>query len=107
MIYLNLLLICLFWVLVTDYARFGESIEEIISRRKGKKITLSKIFKCSLCQSWWTSLLYLIITSNISVFSVVAALFFACSTTLIYDTVNLLYDLIIKINSLIRDLLKL
>lgn len=105
MIYLNILLICIFWVCVSDIARFGESIEQIISRRKGKKVTLNKIFKCSLCQTWWTSLLYLIITSNLSILNITFTIFIAINSTIIKDVISLLQDAIIMITCYLRRLL--
>ena len=74
MLYLNLFLIELIFVIGLDVLHFWDEISKIISRiiTKGKveKPFDLKPFSCSTCLSFWTNLVYLICTGNFSILNV-------------------------------------
>lgn len=74
MLYLNLFLIELIFVIGLDVLHFWDKISTIISRiiTKGKvaKPFDFPLVSCSTCLSWWTNLIYIICTGNFSIINV-------------------------------------
>lgn len=67
MILLNILLISLFMVFVLDYTDFKEEIEKKLKRiMKNPTVRIGKPFACSLCMTFWTGLIYLMIVGAFS-----------------------------------------
>lgn len=100
---LNIFFIGVAMVLILDVANFRQTIKEIIA------FFLSLIYKmdvkpenvkfniCTLCCTWWLSLIYLIATSQFNIIMIVYALVISCITPQIYDGFMLLIDIIEKI----------
>ena len=82
---LNLVIIGFFWVFVLDYAGFVNELERyfgVFSRSKAPK-KIPKPFSCSLCMTFWTGIVYLLIINQLSFLN----LFFVvinCSLTKVY-----------------------
>lgn len=74
MLYINLFLIELIFVIGLDVLHFWDEISKIISGwiTKGKvyKVFCEKPCGCSTCCSWWCNLIYLICTENFSIINV-------------------------------------
>ena len=101
---LNLFLISVIWVLILDIAGFSEEIRKIAGKILGISPSLAqnlslKPLTCSLCMTWWTGLIYLIITRNFTFIYLTLTLLFACFTTITKDLIFLVQDLITHIFS--------
>lgn len=96
---LNILQIALICVLVTDFTDFFENIEKWIARWLGVNNVSLKILECSLCQTWWCSLLYLIITNNVSITTILIALSMAVATPILMNTVLLIRESLISLTN--------
>lgn len=97
MIYLNILMITIICVIVTDCTDFWTYVKKLIwkfayGKKPFKNFNL-KLLDCSLCQSWWMSLLYIIIFSKLSLWLVTYSLIMAYLTPVIYLIISLLKDL--------------
>lgn len=89
--YIDLLLIA---AILTGifYSGFPYEFEEIVSKRlKIGKFKLPKPFGCPLCLTWWTCLIYIICTGNLTLFNVLACLLFALSTPVINSVYGLVF----------------
>lgn len=94
---IDILLLAAIWVFILDISGFADEIKSLIAsyfKVKPENLKINKPFFCSLCMTFWTGLLYLIITSNFSLISVCYLLFIACSTPLIRDLYYMFYDMI-------------
>lgn len=92
----NLILTALFWVLVIDIAQFPTEIKRVLFRwLKGKNTPYRdyslKPFDCSLCLTWWTGLIWILIT-GFRFDYVVLCLGIACFTPIIKDIILLTRD---------------
>lgn len=99
MITLNLFLISVIWVLILDIAGFSEEIKKIAGKILGISPNLAqnlelKPLTCSLCMTWWTGVIYLIVIGKISFITITLALLFACFTSTLKDLIFLVQDLI-------------
>lgn len=92
-IVINLILIAVVIVCITDKAQFFIGFEEWLSKKLGGKVQY-KILECSLCQTWWASLCYLIATHSVYIWTIALALLIAISTSLIGDIIQLSQDMI-------------
>lgn len=80
----NIFLIAVCCVIVTDVLQFMENFEPVLSKVFGFKVKLPvKPWKCSTCQTFWLGLLYLLITSQLSLSALALLLLISSSTTLI------------------------
>lgn len=91
----ELILIALFWVLVVDIAQFPAEIKRALFRWiKGKREYVDyslKPFDCSLCLTWWTGLIWIIV-AGFRFYYVVLCLGIACFTPIIKDIILLTRD---------------
>lgn len=59
MIYLNMILIAFVICFIIDYSGFIDEIDKKIGKIIGNKLfKIGKPFSCSLCMTWWISLIY-------------------------------------------------
>ena len=65
-IYLQLLFVALAVIFIVDLSGFRETILEVASRVAGKRIRELRPFTCSLCMTFWTTLVFAIATGYIS-----------------------------------------
>lgn len=100
---IDLLLIAISTVIVIDISGFVEGIKNSIKKWLNVKgdITL-KPFDCSLCSTFWLSIVYLIIHNTLTIPSVTLSLFIAILTPQINHLLRTIQDtltnLINKIN---------
>ena len=99
MIYLNLFLISVIWVVILDLSGFIPSFKTILARFLNMPAKFSenikiKPFECSLCMTWWSGLIYLIFIHEISFLNISAALLISFFTTTTKDFILLVQDLI-------------
>lgn len=82
---LDILLIALCTVIITDRTDFFEYIKRWIwnfafDYKKEYKGFEFKLLDCSLCQTWWLSLIYLLITKSVTLPLIAFSLFVAYLT---------------------------
>ena len=84
-IVINLVIIGILWVFVLDFAGFVEEMERYLSVfvRSKLPIKIPKPFSCSLCMTWWTGIIYLLIIQQFS-FLNLFFLILTCSFTKVY-----------------------
>ena len=97
-VYLQLLFVTLIVVYVVDLSGFSQTVLDIASRVKGRRISSLKPLTCSLCMTWWVTLLVALCTKRLTlpVAAYCAALSFASRT---------LGDVVIFINEALRKTL--
>lgn len=106
MAYLNLFLILFVCVCVTDKFNFwGNMATEIRRLIVGteKPVKLPYILNCSLCQTFWLGLIYLICTANITILNIAVLVGISACNQLLYQTINLIESLILSIFNKISD----
>lgn len=93
MLYCNLFLIALICVIIIDVSGFVEELELILAKwLKVSKVRIPKPFSCSLCMTWWSSLVYLICVGGLTLLNVAVALLLAALTPVIGGIVFNLRD---------------
>lgn len=75
-LWLDILLLSTICAMVTNISGFFNYFEEWLGKKLKAKVQL-KILECSNCQAWWCSLLYLVITHQVHLYSIAYALFIA------------------------------
>lgn len=102
---INLLLIQVIVVMVTDISGFFNHFEEWLGEKLKGKVHL-KILECSTCQCWWLCLLYLLCTRELSLPLIAFSLFLAVMTKITADAIYMVRDgllgILRKINRLIE-----
>ena len=98
---IDCLLVTLCFVLIIDQFHFTDEITSIISgwmtNGNIRKPISFKPFTCSLCMSWWTNLLYIIVTHRISIVMIAYILVLSWLTPIFNDIMTLIKQLIIRI----------
>jgi len=112
MVILNLFIISVIWVLILDLSGFALTIDKLLYKlfypgRPFREDAHFKPFDCSLCMSWWTSLIYLIIVHFLTLPNIAIALLFAWGTTIEKDVFIFVKDLITKVIDCLYTLFKL
>lgn len=97
----NILHIAVICTFIADISGFPQHIRKILSRWLNIRIETLKPLDCSLCLTWWTGLIYLILTEitikNIAILSISCAL-----TPVIGEVIMALRDTAIKLIRLIQ-----
>ena len=104
-IFLNLLFINIFVVLVHE-AGFFVSLDDWINS-KYKFHHLPYIFLCALCQTFWLSLLYVIITGQIALWTIALCVINAHMTKVTQPLYRLIENILLKVIYLINKWLRL
>lgn len=88
---------------------FLESIENFITKRITKpfEFHFSKPFNCSLCLTFWTLLVMLILNNVFTINNILLVLIVSYLTDIITDFLYLIIDLIKKLISIIRTKLSI
>ena len=112
MVILNLFIISVIWVLILDLCGFALTIDKLLYRifyknRPFRDDAHFKPFDCSLCMTWWTCLIYLIVVNALTLPNIAIALLFAWGTTIEKDVLIFVKDLITKIIDCLYTLFKL
>lgn len=103
---LKLFFISLIWTLILDLCGFALTVDKLLYRifYKGRAFRDDAHFPpfdCSLCMTWWTGLLFLILNHSLTIFYIMILLVFAWSTTIQKDLVITVKDIIIKLVDII------
>lgn len=107
--YIDLLTIALMWVVILDttdfYDRVTGGIRAALTRGRFHKPFYVKPFCCSLCMTWWSGVVYLLLTHSVSVLALGYVLGLAFFTPTIKDVLLLVRDLLAKgVNEIYRRL---
>ena len=97
MSYIDLFEITVIVVIVVDISGFIDSIKSLIGKVLHINNVSLKPLDCSFCLNFWASLIYLLITNELSITAVMFALIMSVMTTVIKDAIYLIRDLIGKI----------
>ena len=92
----DLLLINILAALVFE-SGFWDTLDSIINERFGLGYHLPYIFQCVLCQVFWLSLLYIIITGNLSLLTIVLCLVNAHLIKITIPIIKMIENFILKI----------
>lgn len=109
---LNLFIISIIWVLILDLCGFARTIDTLLYRLIYKNRTYREDahfppFDCSLCMTFWTGLLYILLTGGFNLLMIAFLLLFAWLTTIERDIFILFKDLVIKLLDIIYNTFKL
>ena len=102
MIEVTLHLLCILFVCVTVTDRFnffgnmGAELHRLLLGKK-KEVELPYILKCSLCQTFWLCLLYIILTGHFTIFYITLCVAIAGLNQVAVQFLNLIENLIINI----------
>ena len=99
MSYLKLFEITVIVVIIVDISGFIDSIKSLIGKVLGINNVSLKPLDCSLCMTFWVSMVYLLITNELSITAVMVALLLSTMTPVIKDAIYLVRDLLGKIIS--------
>ena len=99
MIYLKLFELTVIVVIIIDISGFIDSIKSLIGKVLGINNVSLKPLDCSFCMNFWVSLIYLLITNELSLTAVMVALLLSTMTPIIKDAIYLVRDFLGKIIS--------
>ena len=104
--FVNIILIAIICTIVTDLTDFFPTIKKYIwkftfGKNKPYKEYPLKLLDCSLCQTWWLSLIYLIIIHKVSLLTIAFTLFIAFLTPVISSIIVLVKDIFAKLLNII------
>lgn len=107
--YTDLLMIATMWVVIIDttdfYDRVTGGIRAALTGGKFRKPFYVKPFCCSLCMTWWSGVVYLLLTHSVSLLALGYVLGLAFFTPTIKDLCLLVRDLLAKaVNEIYRRL---
>ena len=97
--YIDLFEITVIVVIIIDISGFIDSIKTLIGKVLGINNVSLKPIDCSFCMNFWVSLIYLLITNELSITAVMVALLLSTMTPVIQDLIYLIRDFLGKIIS--------
>lgn len=105
----ELILIAFTVVFITDLTDFPSSVKKFIWRAvkgQGKpyKDFSLKLLECSLCQTWWLTLLWTLLAGEMSIGMVFFCAFLAYMTPIMRETWELVFDFAVSIIRGIRHM---
>ena len=106
MVYVRLIEIAVIVVIIIDISGFIDSIKEFIGKMLNIANVRLKPLDCSFCMNWWVSLLYIYITNNLTLSTILFALLCSTLTPVISDMIYLIRDILGFILLKISELLK-
>ena len=92
-----LLMISLVMVFIVDLSGVIGEIEEILAKMLGispSRVHIPKPFSCSLCMTWWTGLIYLVVTGYLNWISIAYVALLAYLTPVFKDLLLWLRDIL-------------
>lgn len=112
MVILNLFIISVIWVLILDLSGFALTIDKLLykifyPKRPFREDARFKPFDCSLCMTWWSCLIYLIVVQALTLPNIAFSLLFAWLTTTEKDIFIFVKDMVTKLIDLLYTLFKL
>lgn len=102
MIYWNILLLAVICVIVTDLTDFFDYVKKLIwilafGHNKPYKELRIKLLDCSLCQTFWLSIIYVIWVGKVGIGILAYILIVAYLTTVIRDIIVMVRDYLVKL----------
>ena len=94
--YIDLFEITIIVVIIVDISGFIDSIKNLIGKVLGINNVKLKPLDCSFCLNFWVSLIYLLITNELSITAVMVALLLSRMTPIIKDAIYLIRDFLGK-----------
>ena len=98
---IDCLLITICWVIILDQLHFFEdltsSVKSLLTKGKFRNPIKIKPFNCSVCMSFWTNLIYILIVGNFSIFMIGYILLLSWSAPVISSILTLLKNIFIKL----------
>lgn len=109
---LNLFIISIIWVLILDLSGFARTIDKLFCKifypkRPFREDAHFPPFDCSLCMTWWSCLIYLIVANALTLPYIALSLLFAWLTTIEKDIFIMVKDMVTKLIDLLYTLFKL
>ena len=107
MIYLTLLYVTLIVVFVVDLSGFSRTVLDVASRIRHRRIVSLRPFTCSLCMTWWVTLVTALFLGELTlpVAAYCAALAFASAT--IADAIIFINEALKKFLNVLCKILKI
>lgn len=110
MVLINLTLIAAIVVFIVDISGAVDSLKSglkwILTKGKMKNSDYQlKPLDCSLCMTFWSDIIYLLITNNFTLPYLAFVCLLACFTGVIKTSILLVEDILIKITQLIYKLI--
>ena len=104
---IDCLLITICWVIILDQLHFFEdftsSVKSLLTKGKFRNPINIKPFNCSVCMSFWTNLIYILIVGKFSIFMIGYILLLSWSAPLINSIFTLLKNLVIKFINILAE----
>lgn len=100
MIIFKLYLILFVCVTVTDRLNFWENMGAEIHRfllGKRKPVELPYLFRCSLCQTFWVSILYILFFDKLTLLNLALCVFVSAQNQILIQFLNFIEEKIISI----------
>lgn len=96
---IDLLAMAFVMVMIIDFSGVIDSIENFITKASKTKFKLHipKPFSCSLCMTFWSGIIYLIVNGCFSITSLAAVCAIALSTDVMNDVINVIINNIKKL----------
>lgn len=111
MIYINILLIATILVIVTDISDFPNTIKHLIWKWLKPKSPYREyrlhLIDCSFCQTWWASLICILVMGELHLYTLAFALFVAFLTPVINIALHFIYDFFVGVFNVLYRLLGL
>lgn len=105
---INLLLITLITVFIIDLSGIIDELEHSLSKWLNKKsVHIPKPFSCSLCMTWWTGLIYLLVIHNFTFITIAYCALLAYLTPVFGALMQLVKDLLTKAVNIVYNALNL
>lgn len=110
MVLIKLILMAYIVVMVVDISGVIDSVKSglkwLLTKGKMKDSNYRlKPFDCSLCMTFWTGVIYLIIIGKFTIMYIAFVLLLACLAEVIKDSILLVKDVLITLEQLIWKLL--
>lgn len=106
MVYLKLIEIAVIVVIIIDISGIVTEVKGLIGRLLNISNVRLKPLDCSFCVNWWLSLLYIYITNNLTLSTILFALLCSTLTPVIGDLIYLIRDIfgfiLLKISRLLK-----
>lgn len=96
MSYIDLFEISIIVVIIVDISGFIDSIKAFVGKVLHINNVSLKPLDCSLCLNFWASMVYLLITNELTITAVMVTLLLSTMTPIIKDAIYLIRDLIGK-----------
>ena len=106
---LELLAIQIITTLLIDYTGVvDDMLSPIVRWVTGSRIgQIGKPLSCSLCSCWWASFIYLLVTHQLGLWSLVLALVFSCTTDITLALFHFTKDIVSRAVETISNFLGL